>query len=155
MPVAREISEYELERGKPLPSRNHGIVQFNLSLAFGPYAEKYSFIPELSLELDGEPLVPDMSVFPRLPVDWRNDQVKLTEPPLMVVEILSPTQALDQLVQKAGTYFGAGVRSCWIVEPVLETVVVLSPDEKPATYTGGEIVDPATGITVRVDEIFR
>ncbi|MCP4656593.1 MAG: hypothetical protein GY856_14365 [bacterium] len=69
MQVAQEISEYELERGEPLPSKNHGIVQLNVSLAFGRYAKKYSFIPELSLELDGESLVPDISVFPKLEVD--------------------------------------------------------------------------------------
>lgn len=155
MPVAQEISEYELERGKPLPSKNHGIVQFNLSLAFGRYAEKYTFIPELSLELGGEPIVPDMSVFPKLEVDWRNDEVKLTDPPLLVVEILSPTQSLDTLVKKAGTYFEAGVRSCWIVQPVLETIVVLVPGNRPVYFTSGEVVDPATGIAVRVEEIFR
>ena len=46
-------------------------------------------------------------------------------------------------------------QSRWIVQPVLETIAVLVPGDKPVYYTNGEVVDPATGITVRVDEIFR
>ena len=116
--------------------------------------EKYSIVSELSLELDGQPFVPDISVYPKLRVDWQHDHVKKTEPPLMVVEILSPTQSLDSLVQKAEVYFGAGIKSCWIVQPVVESVVVLLPGEKLKVHTFGEVTDPPTGITVTIDEIF-
>lgn len=89
-----------------------------------------------------------------MPVDWHNDEVKLTEVPTLVIEILSPTQALDDLVKKADAYFAAGAKSCWIVQPSLETIVVLSRDRKPEHHSSGVVVDPATGIEVSVDEIF-
>ena len=72
--------EYEKQRGKPLPSKNHGIVQSNLIIALGPFRDEFTIVSELSLELEGRPLVPDISVFPKLPVDWHNDEATLTDP---------------------------------------------------------------------------
>lgn len=146
---------YQEERGKPMPSKNHAIVQSFLTGALYSHRDKFTVLSELSLELDGTPLVPDISVYPKMPVDWHNDEIKLTEAPTLVIEILSPTQPLDELVKKADTYFAAGVKSCWIVQPSLETIVVLSPGTKPEHYSSGVVVDPATGIEVSVDEIFQ
>jgi Uma2 family endonuclease len=42
---------------------------------------------------------------------------KFTEPPLLVVEIPSPSTALIDLNRKKAAYEGFGVRSCWIVNP--------------------------------------
>ncbi len=154
MQPALATSSYEEERGKPMPSKNHAIVQSYLNGVLYSYRDRFTVLSELSLELDDQPLVPDISVFPRLPVDWHNDEVKLTDPPSLAIEILSPTQALDDLVRKADTYFAAGVQSCWIVQPALETIVVLAPGKKPQFHTSGTVVDPATGIEVSVEDIF-
>ncbi len=155
MEAVQALSEYEAERGKPMPSLNHSAVQTFLIIGFSRYVEKYSILSELSLELDGTPFVPDISIYPRLSVDWQHDHVKQTDPPLTVVEILSPTQSLDSLIEKADAYFAAGVKSCWIVQPVVESIVVLEPGKKPEVHAGGEVTDPPTGITVQVEEIFH
>ena len=147
-------TDYETERGKPVPSLNHGVVQAFLIASLLRYREKYTIVSELSLTLDGKPYVPDISIYPKLAVDWQHDHVKKTEPPLTVVEILSPTQSLDSLITKADAYFAAGVQSCWIVQTVLESVVVLVPGKKPSVHTGGEFMDPVTDITVKLAEIF-
>ncbi len=149
------LSEYEIERGKPLPSRNHALVQSSMIVAFMHYAEEYSILPEFSLELDGNPFVPDISVYRRLRADPLRDEIKGMEPPLMAVEILSPTQPLDDLVQKASAYLEAGVQSCWLVQPSLQTITLFLPDHKPRTYTEGEVNDPATEIMVRLEDVFR
>jgi len=155
MEAVQTLSEYEVERGKPMPSLNHSAVQTSLIVAFSRHLEKYSILSELSLELDGTPYVPDISVYPRISVDWQHDHVKQTDPPLTVVEILSPTQSLDALIRKAEAYFEAGVRSCWIVQPVVESIVVLEPRKKLKVHASGEVVDPPTGITVKIEEIFH
>ncbi len=155
MEVAATHPNYEQERGKPMPSKNHGLVQLYLGSALLRHEEQYTIIPELSLELGGRPLVPDLCIFPKQPTDWRHDAVKMTEAPLTVIEILSPRQPMDQLIDKADVYFEAGVKSCWIVQPLLEVVAVLEPGKKAEFFTAGEITDPATGITVKVEEIFR
>jgi Uma2 family endonuclease len=155
MEVAEPLTEYEQERGKPMPSTNHAVAQFNLILALQRYKDRYSILPELSLELAGRPLVPDISIYPKLAIDWRHDEVKKTEPPLMVIEILSPKQSLDEVVRKADAYLEGGVQSCWVVQPVLETIAVLLPGEKPKVYSTGEVTDPPSGITVKLEEVFQ
>jgi Uma2 family endonuclease len=152
---AQEPITYETERGKPTPSANHAVVQAYLTAAFLRFDDKYSILPELSLELGGVPSVPDISVYPKLDLDLRHDRIKMTEPPLLTVEILSPTQSLDDLIRKAYDYLEAGVPSCWVVQPILQSIVVLSPGEKPAIYSSGDVTDAGTGITVNVEEIFR
>ena len=155
MQVVQTVSDYEQERGKPMPSKNHALVQTYLGAALLRYDQDYSILMELSLELAERPLTPDIAIYPKLPVDWRHDEVKLTEAPLMVVEILSPRQVMDDLVRKADAYFEGGVKSCWIVLPMLKTVAVLLPGQDAKFYTSGEVADSATGISIKVEEIFR
>jgi len=54
-------TSYERGRGKPRPSRNHGIVQANLITEFA-LQRQYRVLSELSLELEGRPF----SRFPAL-----------------------------------------------------------------------------------------
>ncbi len=150
------VSEYEMERGKPMPSRNHSLVQVSLIGEFLSQGDELSILSELSLELDGNPFVPDISVYRRLQgVDALHDEIKGTEPPLLTVEILSPTQPLDDLVRKAGAYLEAGVQACWLVQPSLQNITVFLPGQRPRTHTDGEVTDPATGITVKLEDVFR
>ena len=147
--------EYEEQRGKPMPSKNHGIVQSNLIMALGRFRDEFTIVSELSLELAERPLVPDISVFPKLPIDWHNDEATLSDPPSLVIEILSPTQAVDDLVKKADVYFAAGVRSCWIVQPSLKMIANLVPNEEPTFHAKDTVVDRATGIEILIEDVFR
>src|ERR1041385_4597563 len=101
--VLEHTPTYEQERGKPTPSRNHSIVEANLGTELAKHKD-FRVMTELSLELNGRPLTPDLSVYPRQPVDFRHDQVQLTEPPVTVVEILSPTQGSLAVMDKMGFY---------------------------------------------------
>lgn len=152
MQTTQALSEYEAERGKPMPSRNHSMAQTNLIVALSR-GGKHSVLSELTLDLPKE-LTPDISIYPRLPVDWRHDEIRMSEVPTTVIEILSPTQGMDELSNKADAYFAAGVRSCWIVAPMLQAISILHPDGQTQTFSSGEVRDPATGITVTVEEVF-
>jgi hypothetical protein len=68
---------YEEERGKPLPSYNHGVAQANL---IGEFLKRRDFrvASELTLQFEGERYTPDLSVYPRQPVDWRHDEIRRT-----------------------------------------------------------------------------
>ncbi len=152
MQATQALSEYEAERGKPMPSRNHSLAQTNLIVAL-VRSGKHSILSELTLDLPKE-LTPDIAIYPKLPVDWRHDEIRMAQVPTAVVEILSPTQGTDELSKKADAYFEAGVRSCWIVAPMLQTISILQPDGTTRTFSSGEVHDPATGITVTVEEVF-
>ncbi len=152
MQATQTLSEYEAERGKPMPSRNHSLAQTNLIVALVRGGE-HSILSELTLDLPME-LTPDISIYPKLPVDWRHDEIRMSEVPTTVIEILSPTQGMDELSKKADAYFEAGVQSCWIVAPMLQVISILQPDGQTQTFSSGEVRDPTAGITVTVEEVF-
>ncbi|MGI9174544.1 MAG: Uma2 family endonuclease [Rhodothermales bacterium] len=154
MQTAEALSDYERERGKPMPSKNHSFVQFRLVVALSRYSADYSILPELSLELDGRTLVPDISVFHKDAPDWRHDEIRVEEAPLLAIEILSPRQAMQDLAEKFEAYFAAGVKACWLVQPMLKTIAVFAPESDVRVHTEGVVKDPETGIEVALEEIF-
>jgi Uma2 family endonuclease len=152
-----EFSTYETERNKPMPSWNHSIIQANLISEFNAlYRKKYRIASELSLDLKNWPSVPDLSVYPKAPLDLHNDVIAMTEPPLCIVEIISPTQSLNELVQKANQYFSHGVRSCWLVFLPLANIYVFSAPNVYQIYRSNEVlVDTVLNIELPLDEVFQ
>ena len=148
-------TEYELERGKPMPSLNHSRLENRFSVALSRY-EQYDTFIELSLDLKSGKGTPDICLFPATPSNWLNDKIKVKEPPLLTIEILSPTQSVDELKDKIfDIYFPAGVKSCWIVVPTLKTIAVFVPKQDIRNYIGGIVKDPVFDIEVDIKEIFR
>ncbi|HLC15616.1 MAG TPA: Uma2 family endonuclease [Thermodesulfovibrionia bacterium] len=152
--AAETISEYELERGKPMPSMNHSIIQTGLIVMFYKYSAKFSILSELSLKLSDFQPTPDISIYPKLYPDWSHDIIKVTEPPLLVVEIMSPSQSVQEMLDKIEKYFQNGVQSCWLIHPALKTITLFTPDMKGRTYSAGTLKDHVTGIEVSVEEVF-
>lgn len=148
-------SVYELERGKPMPSKNHSRLERRLGVLLTPYEDKYDIMPELSLELPTGKATPDICLYPKMSFDWLHDEIRMTEPPVLVIEILSPKQTLDDITDKIDIYFGAGVKSYWVVIPPFKTIHILTPDRQTFTFVSGLLKDPATGIEMSVDEIFK
>lgn len=152
-----EVSQYELERGKPMPSKLHGRVQLKLGAALdNAYGDKFNFFSELSTDLSEWESVPDISVYPKMELDYSEDEVKVTEPPLCAIEILSPTQSLQELISKARRYFNYGVKSCWLVIPVLKNVYVFSSPESYQIFRDDQtLADPGLGITLELAKVFK
>ena len=153
--LAPDISDYELERGKPMPSLNHAFIQRNLLILNAGLGIEYLVLPELSLALDAQKAVPDVSVFLRSAIDLTVEQIAVTVAPRTAIEIFSPTQVLAELLEKAGRYFAAGVQSYWLVVPELRAVAVYSaPKKYRYFYNGDTLVDPATGAELVVSQLF-
>lgn len=152
-----EVSQYELERGKPMPSKLHARVQTNLILEIGfHYREQYDLLSELSLELKDWESVPDISIYPKSEADYSEDEIRVTEPPLCAIEILSPTQSLQELITKANKYFSYGVKSCWLVIPGLKNVYVFSSSEDYQIFRDTQTLnDPTIGVTLELANVFR
>ncbi len=151
-----EISNYELERGKPMPSKLHGYVQLNLgTLLKNTYGEKFSLFSELSLKLGTWEAVPDLSIFPKMTIDYSEDEVKVTEAPLCAIEIISPSQGVQELVSKAKQYFSYGVKSCWLVIPVFKNVYVFWAPTQYQIFRDTETLhDPVIEVSLEVSKIF-
>ncbi len=147
------LSQYEAERGKPMPGKSHAWAQSRLLIALAKH-EQYAVLSELSLQLGDHHLVPDLCVYAYYEPDWSDDVPRVTEPPLLAIEIISPSQSIDDLIKKAEIYLKTGVPACWVVLPALQTIVVLMLGQKPRYYTEGVVRDDGTGIEVPVDAIF-
>ena len=68
--LAPQVFDYELERGKPMPSLKHAFIQRNLLLPNAGLGPDYLVLPELGLALDAQKALPDVSVwcFPAPPL---------------------------------------------------------------------------------------
>ncbi|MFN0035627.1 MAG: Uma2 family endonuclease [Saprospiraceae bacterium] len=149
------VSDYEIERNKPMPSFNHGSIQANLIALLYSY-KNYRIVSELSLDLSDWPSVPDLSIYSKRPLDFKNDLIKVKEAPLCVVEIISPTQSLNELTDKAREYFAHGVKSCWLVLLPLTTICVFSsPDDCEYFRADQTLQDKILDISLPLKEVFE
>ena len=121
-------TDYETERNKPMPTRIHGTIQSRINfLLQTAYGDRYDFPNEVSLNTL-PPTTPDILVYPKKKLSVRETAAKEQEMPITTIEILSPSQTVDELAEKAwNIYFPAGVQSAWLVVPQLKTVSILSP----------------------------
>ncbi len=141
MEVVLETQEELKRRKKGMGSKNHSGLQSNLLLELGiKYRKVYRFVVELSLEVDGVEKIPDLSIYKKFKVTPGYDETRMKDLPLGVIEILSPTQSLTELVVKARTYFDAGILSYWLVTPDLRAIYVYSDSENYKAYTYKEVL---------------
>jgi Uma2 family endonuclease len=150
-------SEYELERGKPIPSKAHAFIQSNLIFWLRTqHGNRFTVLPELNLQLpEGRYVVPDLAVFPPMKIDVLNDEIRVTEVPLAVVEILSPQQPLPDVTLKSEIYFELGVQSYWLVIPPLRSVYVFDSPRNSNAFVNDEVLrDPHLQVEIPLSEIF-
>jgi Uma2 family endonuclease len=110
---------YELLDGvlivSPRPTTVHQLVLMRLITLLGNACQdELCVLPEPALQLSADTeFDPDVVVVP-----WRDvGGAKITTPPLLVVEIRSPSTALIDLNRKKAAYQRFGVPSYWIVDP--------------------------------------
>ncbi|HSV16258.1 MAG TPA: Uma2 family endonuclease, partial [Tepidisphaeraceae bacterium] len=64
-----------------------------------------------------------------------DDAFVLDGVPILMVEILSPSDKQEDILDKVRDYLDAGVPLVWIAEPVFRTVTVYQPNAEPVLYT--------------------
>ena len=77
--------------------------------------------------------------------------------PDFVIELRSPTDALDVLKNKMNEYMRTGVRLGWLIDPQTETVTLYRENTSPETLDRPDIVEAATiveGFTLPMDRIW-
>jgi len=150
-------SAYEIERNKPIPSKNHAIVQGNIYFELrSKYEKQYKAVPEISIVIAEKERVPDVGIFKKLAYTPGNDDIRVSETPIGVIEILSPTQALGDLVTKSVKYFEEGIQSYWLVLPDLKTIFVFDqPDEYEVYSKRQQLVDKILDIKLELADILN
>jgi Uma2 family endonuclease len=110
---------YELVAGvlvvSPRPTPAHQVVAFTLaSLLAQACPEAWQVVPEPAVLIG-----PDTELVPDVVVAGRDQLAgsKITEPPVLVAEVRSPSTALIDLNRKKAAYERFGVGSYWVVVP--------------------------------------
>jgi Uma2 family endonuclease len=135
------------------PSYHHAYLSSNVIVALHKL-KQYSVFSELALQLKKD-YIADVCIYPKRKIHFAaGDMIKMTEVPLMVVEILSPTQGTQEILEKFVAYFQDGIQSCWLIIPVAQSVTVYSSMEQARTFTQGEVIDSVLDIRIPVEEIF-
>jgi Uma2 family endonuclease len=75
---------------------------------------------------------------PELAVATPDSQAIFQGNPTLAVEILSPSDSVQDVDDKIEAYLGAGVPLVWVVQPRHRTVTVYRPDAVPPMFTHGD-----------------
>ena len=102
---------------RPMGEYDHSSWQHAVELWFGQHAREWGIRvrPELRVEVAAAQFrVPDVTILDRnLPIE----QV-ITPPPVAVIEILSPEDALTRMMTKLAEYEQMGIQSILVLDPV-------------------------------------
>jgi Uma2 family endonuclease len=62
-------------------------------------------------------------------------------PPVLAVEILSPSDKQEDIDEKIALYLESGVKVVWVVNPSFKTVTVYRPDAAPTFFHENQTID--------------
>lgn len=162
----------ELEEGQDMPSLNHSLLQARLVRLIDDH---YVPLTELSLDVSSlseemlsslnvsKELQPDVCLYASgdpeirlIDVTKQDDLLKVKKMPLLVIEILSPTQGSKELFAKVRAYFALGVKSVWIIDPGLRIIVVYGSLSQPHIYqvSDEEVIDEVLDIHLAMSKVF-
>lgn len=107
--------------------------------------------------VDGKPYIPDIGFISkqRQPKPEYINGYNVLAPEL-AVEVLSPTDRLENMRIKIADYLNAGT-VVWLVDPEAQTIVVYAPNKDPKTLTiedtldGGDVLE---GFSIPVKKLF-
>ncbi len=167
--IVLENGEYQEYEEQKMGSWNHSVTQSRVASLFSN-DERFIVPVELSLDVSQidlsqfglkpkEELIPDVCLYPKdVPHPKRGDDIlKMLDMPLLVTEVLSPKQSIDDIIAKFKAYFALGVKSCWLVVPANESVTVYSTPHQFRTFgtDAKEIVDDTLDIHLPIQKLFR
>ena len=154
--VETRLSDYEIERGKPMPNLTHGALQANLIIQLAiKHDNIFRIASEVALATIPDGTTPDIVVYPKRTLNFVNETAKQTEPPLLAIEIQSPSQSNDDMIQKTYQYFDFGVKSCWIVFPAMKGIAVYyNPDDYEFFHHNDILKDTLLNIEIDLKKIF-
>jgi Uma2 family endonuclease len=112
---SRELISGEL-REKPIGTREHMRVEKLLTRLLERFEKRGlgQVLAELSVRRGDDVRIPDLVFYP-MSAQFEDDI--LVDPPLLCVEILSPSQRPSELFAKCEIYHSWEVPYCWVIDP--------------------------------------
>jgi Uma2 family endonuclease len=139
LPETKPASEYTHGQiyQKPMPQGEHSTLQSSLVTAINeigkPQKLVYAF-PELRCTFQSRSIVPDTAVFEwqRIPL-LANGKIanKFEIPPDWIIEILSPGQSPNRVIQKITFSIENGAKLGWLLDASDESIMIFEPNKLP------------------------
>ena len=160
-----DLEGYEYIKGKLIPvpptSIEHGDISMNLISLLNSYARESQlgrvYMPDTGFRVGERVLIPDIAFLSNEHI--LADRSKASPvPPDLAVEVLSPTDILHRVEEKAFAYLEAGTQLVWVLKPLSKTITVYrsKTDIKLLTrndmLTGEDVVE---GFACQVAELFN
>ena len=160
-----DLEGYEYVKGELIPvpptSGEHGRISVNLILPLGMYVRENRlgdiYVSETGFSVGERVLVPDIAFLStdNIPADLSK---VFPIPPDLAVEVVSPTDILNRVEEKAFAYLEAGTQLVWVLKPRSKTVTVYRSEtditllKRNDTLTGENVVE---GFSCQVVELFE
>ncbi|RKU39143.1 hypothetical protein C6496_03360 [Candidatus Poribacteria bacterium] len=160
-----DLERYEYVKGELIPmpptSGEHGDISMCLVRYLMPYVYENQlgrvYTSDTGFKIGDRFLIPDVAFVSteRLPDDRRK---AFSIPPDLAVEIVSPTDVLFRVFEKALTYLSGGTQLVWVIEPVAKTVTVYRSETdikvltREDTLSGEDVVE---GFSCKVSQLFE
>lgn len=148
--IVETQSEKQIEE-KEMPSFNHSYICAEIIEQLTE-TKIFKALPELTLDIFNG-LTPDISVYPRdqIKPNFLRDFPRFPEMPVLAIEVISASQNIQDLLEKAEIFVQNGVKAVWTIEPFSGSIFV-------TTKNGEEIFHnqevESEGIKVDFKKIF-
>ena len=134
-----------------MPSLNHSYIclQIIKQLISNQDIEP---LPELTLDI-ANGLTPDISVFHKTQIQPNpfHDISRFQERPILAIEVVSSSQTIQEMLQKATQLVNAGIPVVWTVEPYSRTVFVTTSESDTLFH---EALIENEGVQVDFTQVF-
>ncbi|MDE0425987.1 MAG: Uma2 family endonuclease [Candidatus Poribacteria bacterium] len=160
-----DLEGYEYVKGELIPmpptSGEHGDISSNIQWYLYSHVRENQlgrvYTSDTGFKIGDRFLIPDIAFVSteRLPDDRRK---AFSIPPDLAVEVVSPTDVLFRVFEKALTYLSGGTQLVWVIEPVAKTVTVYRSETdikvltREDTLTGEDVVE---GFSCQVSQLFE
>lgn len=118
------------KQDEEMPSLNHSYIRLQI-LRQLLQNEKVEPLPELTLDI-ANGLTPDISIFPKEQIhpNFFRDVSEFQQMPVLAIEVISSSQTIEELLEKAAQLIQAGVKAVWTIEPHSRSVFVTTSSEE-------------------------
>lgn len=122
---------------KPMPQGKHSLIQIELSSFINNIVKKDKIayaLPEIRCIVGDRVIVPDIGIFQweNLPkTDTGEIANKFNIPPDWIIEILSPDQSTNQIIEKILFSLNHGSKLGWLIDCDDQSVMILQPNRLP------------------------
>lgn len=134
---------------KPMPKTRHSILQKRLLTEVDSQTADYTALPELRCTFGGRSIVPGVAVIAwnRINLNEVGEPVDdFTESPDWTIEILSPDQKVNRVIDNILYCLKHGSKLGWMLDPDDYSVLTFTPQQEPEVCRGDRQLKVIEGV---------